>query len=488
MVDRALTKTRVVIIGAGFGGIGLGIKLKQSGVNDFVILEKSDSVGGVWRENRYPGAACDVPSHLYSFSFEPKADWPRKFSGQADILNYLTKCARKHGLVPHIRFNAEVTKARWNAPTQRWIVRTHNGHVYETQSLVTATGQLNRPYRPPLPGLKNFVGRVFHSAQWPHNYSLTGKRIAVIGTGASAIQFVPAIAPLVRQLTVFQRSAAFVLPKPDKAYSRRRKALFARFPGLLRLSRLLVYIHLELTGLPFVTWRASMNLKRYSFRRFLRRSIEDEDLRARLTPNYRMGCKRILLSNNFYPALCRPNVDLVTKNISKIRRHEIVDRDGVERKFDCIIFGTGFAAAELLVPIKIIGARGRDLHKTWRRGAQAHLGMTVAGFPNFFMLYGPNTNLAHNSIVYMIERQIRYVIACLKPLCRDEIRSIEVKKSVQARYNVKLQRRLKRALWSTDCTNWYVRANGTNTANWPGYAVEFNLRTHAPKWDDYAVG
>jgi cation diffusion facilitator CzcD-associated flavoprotein CzcO len=487
-MPTSATQTRVVIIGAGFSGIGLGIKLKLAGLNDFVILEKSDSVGGVWRENRYPGAACDIPSHLYSFSFEPKTDWRSKFAGQADILDYLKRCTHKYGLARHIRFNDEVTEARWNAAANRWIVRTRKGHVLETQALVAATGQLSRPYRPQLPGLNNFAGAVFHSAEWPSAYNLAGKRVAVIGTGASAIQFVPAIAPLVRKLTVFQRSAAYILPKPDQTYSSWQKSLFARLPGLLRLSRLLTYVDREITGIPFATWRGSMNLKRYFFFRFLRRSIKDEDLRARLTPNYRMGCKRILLSNDYYPAICRPNVELVTRAVRKIRSNMIIDSDGIEHKIDCIIFGTGFAAADFLVPIKITGARGRDLHRSWRSGAQAYLGMTVASFPNFFMLYGPNTNLAHNSIVYMIEHQIRYVIACLKRLYRDEIRRIEVKKDVQMHYNVKLQRRLQKALWSTGCTNWYVTADGTNTANWPGYSLEFSLRTRAPTWDDYAVG
>jgi len=480
-------QTRIVIIGAGFGGVGLGIKLKDAGLTDFVILEKSDCVGGVWRENHYPGAACDVPSHLYSFSFEPRADWPKKYAEQADILDYLKHCASKHDLAAHIRFGAEVTEARWDEVASHWIVHTADGQTFEAQSLISATGQLNRPFRPSLPGIENFAGTVFHSAEWRHDVNLTGKNVAVIGTGASAIQFVPAIAPQVGKLTVFQRSAAYVLPKPDKIYSEQEKSRYARHPLLLRASRLLIYIQRELTAFAFVTWRAAMNFKRYAFFRFLKRSVTDETLREKLTPDYRMGCKRILLSNDYYPAMTRPNVELVTEAISEIRKNSIVTADGVEHKTDCIIFGTGFAATEFLVPMKITGARGIDLHKAWRNGAQAHLGMTVAGFPNFFMLYGPNTNLAHNSIVYMIENQIRYVMACLTRLYRDEIRSIEVKKPVQDRFNTKIQRRLQKTLWAKDCTSWYLTADGTNTANWPGYTLEFRLRTRAPKWDDYAV-
>jgi cation diffusion facilitator CzcD-associated flavoprotein CzcO len=487
MIDRDPAKTRILIIGAGFGGIGLGIKLKKAGLDDFIILEKSDSVGGVWRENRYPGAACDVPSHLYSFSFEPRADWPQKYARQSDILDYLIWCARKHNLAPHIRFGAEVTDARWDEASSRWIVRTGNGQIVEAQSLIAATGQLNRPLRPQLPGLNNFSGTVFHSAEWRQDYDLSGKRVAVIGTGASAIQFVPAIAPQVGQLYVFQRSAAYVLAKRDKTYARWQQFVFARIPGVLKLSRLLIYIRHEMRAFAFISMRAAMTGKRQLFLRHLARSVANPQLRKRLMPNYRMGCKRILLSNDFYPAMQRANVELVTQPIKDIRSDAIVTADGTERKLDCIIFGTGFAASDFLVPMKITGRNGQDLQQAWRGGAQAHLGMTVAGFPNFFMLYGPNTNLAHNSIVYMIENQIRYVIACLARLCRDEIRTIEIKKDIQDRFNADIQQRLRKTIWSRGCTSWYLTAEGKNTANWPGYTFEYRLKTRTPYWDDYAV-
>ena len=487
MADAGVTQTRVVIIGAGFGGIGLGIKLKEFGLNDFVILEKSDSVGGVWRENRYPGAACDVPSHLYSFSFELRADWPDKFANQADILDYLTQCARKHGLERHIRFRAEVTEARWDEASSHWIVHTSDGHVFEAQSLVTATGQLSRPYRPQLPGLKSFAGKVFHSAEWRQDYDLRGKRVAVVGTGASAIQFVPAIVPLVSKLYVFQRSAPYVLPKPDKTYARWQISMFERFPALLRFARLLLYIRHETRAFGFITWRSALRVKRWAFFRHLRRGIKNLDLRERMIPNYHLGCKRILLSNEFYPAMDRPNVELVTDAIQEIRPGAILAANTTERQVDCIIFGTGFAATDFLVPMKITGLHGHDLHQAWKNGAEAYLGITVAGFPNFFMLYGPNTNLAHNSIVYMIESQIRYVIACLARLSRDEIRSLEIKKSIQDRFNARIQQRFEKTQWSRGCTSWYLTAAGKNTANWPGYSFGFRLRTRAPKWDDYAV-
>lgn len=488
MGDEGLTRTRVVIVGAGFGGIGLGIKLKDAGLTDFVILEKSDCVGGVWRENHYPGAACDVPSHLYSFSFAPRADWPDKYANQADILDYLKQCARTHGLEPHIRYSAEVAEARWDEAKSKWIVRTRDGQVFEAQSLVTATGQLSRPSIPKLPGLARFAGAAFHSAQWPHDCDLAGKRVAVVGTGASAIQIVPAVAQLASKLYLFQRSAAYVLPKPDKKYPRWQIALFKRVPTLLKLSRLIIYIQYELKAFAFVTWRAALRFKRMAFFHNLKRGIKNPDLRERLIPDYRLGCKRILFSNDFYPALDRPNVELVTDKIADIRSDAIVTSDGTERKVDCIILATGFAATDFLAPMNIIGLGDRSLQQSWSNsGAQAHLGMTVAGFPNFFMLYGPNTNLAHNSVVYMIESQIHYVLACLARLCRDEVRTIEVKKEIQDRYNAKIQLRLEKATWSKGCTSWYLTAAGKNVANWPGYSLEFRLRTRAPNWADYAV-
>jgi cation diffusion facilitator CzcD-associated flavoprotein CzcO len=484
-VDRPL-ETRIVIVGAGFGGIGLGVNLKKRGFNDFVILEKSDSVGGVWQQNRYPGAACDVPAHLYSFSFELRADWPQKYASQAELLNYLIHCARKYRLDPHIRFGAEVTDARWDEARHRWIVRTAAGQVFEAQSLVTATGQLSRPYRPRLPGAAGFGGPIFHSAQW-QDCDLRGKRVAVVGTGASAIQLVPAIAPLVSRLYVFQRSAAYVLPKSDKNYSQWQIRLFKRVPSVLRLSRALVYLQHERTAFAFLTWRAALRVKRRAFFRHLRRGVKTIDLRERLTPDYRMGCKRILLSNDFYPAMDRVNVELVTERIEAIRPNAIVAADKVERQVDCVIFATGFAATDFLVPMKVTGVGGQDLHQSWRGGAEAYLGTTVAGFPNFFMLYGPNTNLAHNSIVFMIESQIRHVMACLARLNRDGVRSIEVKKDSQLRFNARIQRRLRNSIWSKGCTSWYLTAAGKNTTNWPGYSFAFRLRTRAPNWDDYAV-
>jgi cation diffusion facilitator CzcD-associated flavoprotein CzcO len=477
--------TGILIVGAGFGGIGLGVNLKKYGREDFLILEKSDSLGGVWHKNRYPGSACDVPAHLYSFSFELRADWSQKYASQAEILHYLDHCAAKYGIKPHIRFDAEVTEARWDATNHRWIVHTSGGQVFDTRVLVTATGQLSRPSYPRLPGLAGFAGPLLHSGEW-QDRDLAGMRVAVIGTGASAIQIVPAIAPIVSRLYVFQRSAAYVLPKSDGIYSARHIGLFKRFPLLLRLRRMSLYLQHEQRAFAFITWRAALRIARRSFFRHLRRGVKNVELRERLTPNYRIGCKRILLSDDFYPAMDRANVELVTMPIEQIGPNTIVAADA-EREVDCIICATGFAASDFLVPMKVVGRNGQDLHQSWKAGAEAYLGMTVSGFPNFFMLYGPNTNLAHNSVLFMIESQIRYVLACLTRLEGDGVQSIEVKSSSQQRYNRRIQQRLQNAIWSKGCTSWYLTAAGKNTTNWPGYSFVFRLLTRVPNWRDYVV-
>ena len=483
----APTRTNAIIIGAGFGGIGLGIRLRAAGLTDFIILEKSDRVGGVWRENSYPGAACDIPSHLYSFSFAPRADWPDRYAKQADILAYLDDCAHRYGLMSHIRFGSEVRQARWDAVRSLWVVETRDGAVYEAQALVTATGQLNRPSRPHLPGIECFAGPVFHSAEWRHDVDLAGKRIAVIGTGASAIQFVPAIAPLAEKLTVFQRSAAYVLPKSDRSYPRWQRSLFEKLPGALWLSRAWTYLRHESRALAFVTWPAALNVKRGTFRRHLEAGVRDPDKRRGLTPDYRIGCKRILISNDFFPAMGRSNVALVTDAITAVRTDAIVTADGAEHPTDVIILATGFTATDFLAPMRIVGRGGVALNDAWRDGAQAHLGIAVAGFPNFFMLYGPNTGLAHNSIVFMLESQIRYVLACLERL-RDGARTLEVQGNAQARSNAWMLRRMARTIWMRGCTSWYLDAAGRNTTSWPSYTFAFAWRTRAPNWNDYVVG
>jgi len=481
----SLTRTNLVIIGAGFGGIGLGIKLKRAGLTDFVIIEKARGAGGVWHANRYPGAACDVPSHLYSFSFAPWAEWPEKYASQQDILAYLARCVRDAGLDSHLRLNSEVIEARWADDAAQWRVLTRSGDVYEAKALVSATGQLSRPSRAQLPGLETFPGTVFHSAEWPDHLDLRGKRVAVVGTGASAVQIVPAIAPFVEKLYLFQRSAPYVLPKPDKTYSVLKRSMLRRVPGALRLGRFAQYLQHEWRAFAFVSYPRVFKAQRALFLRYLRKSVRVPELRRRLTPDYRMGCKRILLSNDFYPAVTRPNVEVLTQSIREVRGNALVMGDGTERAADCIILATGFTATDFLAPMSVVGVGNNDLQEVWRDGAEAYLGITVAGFPNFFILYGPNTNLGHQSIIYMLESQIRYVVACLKKL-QDGRRSLVVRKDVQDRYNAQIQNRLRRTIWATGCSTWYLTAAGKNTTNWPGYTFEFRRLTRRPNWDDYA--
>lgn len=488
MSDMSNTETkpsRIVIIGTGFGGLGMAIRLKQAGIEDFVMLEKAAGVGGTWRDNSYPGAACDVPSHLYSFSFERKTDWSHTFARQDEILAYLQHCARKYGLLEHIRFGKEVSVASFDEAAQRWHIETADGERLEAQVLITACGQLNRPAYPDIPGLERFEGEAFHSARWNHDYELNGKRVAVIGTGASAIQFVPQIAEQVEQLTLFQRSAPYVLPKADRPYSEREKRLMARFPLLHDLSRARIYSLYELRVLGFSYIKPVMQVMKLLWARHLRATVPNPELRRKLIPDYPMGCKRILLANDYYPALTRANVEVVTDGIQEVRAQSIVDESGREHPVDAIIYGTGFRATEFLAPMTIRGRGGRELNEAWRDGAEAYLGITVAGFPNLFMLYGPNTNLGHSSIVYMLESQIAYVMQCLEAL--DAHRCLDVRPEVQSAFNREVQRRLGRSVWEQGCKSWYMTASGKQTNNWPGFTFSYRRHTRRLDLKDYAL-
>jgi cation diffusion facilitator CzcD-associated flavoprotein CzcO len=398
--------TRVAIVGTGFGGIAAAVRLKQAGLEDVVLFERSDDVGGVWRENTYPGAACDVPSHLYSLSFAPKADWSRRFAPQAEIHQYLRDVARDFDVLRHVRFRTEVRAAAFDEERGTWRLTLSGGEEHETDVLIAATGQLSRPSTPDVPGLDRFTGTMFHSAQWDHGHDLSGKRVAVLGTGASAIQFVPAIAARTARLSVFQRSAPYVLSKPDRAYRPRAQRAFARVPGLLRLSREGNYLSNELRSLGFNTEPRLLFAHRARYRKHLRTVVPDPELRQKLMPSDPMGCKRILMSNDWYQTLQQPQVEVVPEPITEVRAHSVVTVDGAEREVDTIILGTGFAATEFLLPMRVTGRDGRDLHERWKDGASAYLGTVVPGFPNLFVLYGPNTNLGHNSILVMLEAQI----------------------------------------------------------------------------------
>ncbi|URM94444.1 NAD(P)/FAD-dependent oxidoreductase [Actinomadura madurae] len=468
----------VVIIGSGFGGLGMAIRLREAGVHDVVILEKAGGLGGTWRDNTYPGAACDVPSHLYSFSFERKTDWSRRFPPQPEILEYLWHCARKYRVLDKIRFRTEVTEARFDEDAALWRISTTSGTL-DARVLVSACGQLNRPELPPIEGRDSFAGPAFHSSRWDHGVDLRGQRVAVVGTGASAIQIVPEIAAEAAELRLFQRSAPYVIDKPDKPYRAWERAVLRTVPGLYELSRARIYALLEARALGFIRYPQLMGLMERAFRRHLEEQVGDPGLRAKLVPGYRMGCKRILLSGDYYPALSMPHVDLVTAPIERVTPSGIETADRAY-EVDAIVYATGFRSTEFLSPMKIVGRDGRELNEAWRDGAQAHLGITVSGFPNLFLLYGPYTNLGHNSIIYMLESQIRYVLGCVDALRRARLDWIDVKPDVQDAFTREMQERMRSTVWQEGCRSWYMTADGKVVNNWPGYTFAYRNATRRP--------
>jgi cation diffusion facilitator CzcD-associated flavoprotein CzcO len=465
----------IAIVGAGFSGLGMAIALDKAGRHDYVILEKAAHIGGTWRENTYPGCTCDIRSLLYSFSFEPKHDWSRQFPPQPEILDYLHQVVRAYDLERHIRFCAEVTSMAYDDVAGRWTLRLADGRNVSCRVLMTAMGPLHQPNVPALPGTETFAGPRFHSAQWDHDVDLSGKRVAVIGTGASAIQFVPQVVKSAAQVTVFQRTPPWVLPKPDRPFTTRQQHLFATVPGLQRAYRWLIYWEAEATIVTFTHPRLA-GLGERMVRAHIARQIPDPELRAKVTPEYRMGCKRVLLANDYYPALAMPHVDVVTGAVQRITEHGVVDQDGAEHPADVIIYGTGFHVTDAFEHADITGAHGRSLPAYWRHGPEAYLGLTVAGFPNFFLLLGPNSGLGHNSMIFMIESQVRYVIRCLDLI--DQRGPVAVADEAQQRFNASLQRRLAGSVWTAGgCTSWYLDSAGVNRALWPGSTVGYWWRT-----------
>ncbi|EKP43985.1 flavin-containing monooxygenase [Acinetobacter baumannii] len=476
---------RIAIIGTGFGGLGLAIRLKQAGFEQFTLFEKAADVGGVWRDNTYPGAACDVPSHLYSFSFEQELGWKNRYGTSQEIYQYLRHCADKYDLRPHIKFNTEIANAEFDALQGVWHIQSTTGEQFEAEFLVGAVGQLNRPAYPKLKGIENFKDKAFHSARWDHDYDLTGKRVAVIGTGASAIQFVPEIAKQVAHLDVYQRSAPYVIPKPDRVYQPLEKKAFRKLPVLQSLDRALQYGHHEIRLLAFTTSLNEMPLVEYLFQRHIRKVVKDGKLRHRLMPDYPIGCKRILISNQWYETLTQPHVDVINTGIQEITENGILDKEGKLREVDAIIYGTGFTATEFMAPMQITGLDGRTLKDTWKDGAEAYLGLTVNGFPNFFMLYGPNTNLGHNSIVYMIESQVNYILDALRTTLKNNLLFTNIRAEIQHEFNQNIQEKMKKTVWAQGCTSWYQTADGKNTNNWPGFTLEYRQRTRRFDIENY---
>lgn len=467
---------RLVILGTGFSGLGMAIRLKQRGQEDFVVIEKAADLGGTWRDNTYPGCACDIPSHLYSFSFALNPYWSRAYSPQHEIWDYLRHCAERFGILPHIRWNSELLDASWNEVDQRWHITTTQGQ-FIANFLILGNGPLSEPSLPAVPGLEHFEGELFHSARWNHDYDLTGKRVAVIGTGASAIQFVPQIQPRVGHLSLFQRTPPWILPRHDHPIPAWQRAMFRILPFTQRIVRTKIYWRQELIALGFIYRSNMLESGMRLSRSYLERQVKDPMLRTKLTPHYTIGCKRVLLSDDFYPALTRSNVEVITDRIREVRANSIVTEDGREHEIDTIIFGTGFHVTDAQLPQCIYGNGGRSLADSWHEGFSAYFGTTASGFPNLFLLIGPNTGLGHNSLVFMIESQLNYILDCLRTMDRRRLRAVDVLPEIQEAFNAEMQKRMQGTVWTSGCKSWYLDAKGHNTTLWPGFTFEYRRRT-----------
>jgi cation diffusion facilitator CzcD-associated flavoprotein CzcO len=484
-----MTHHDILIIGAGFGGLGMAIRLKQSGQEDFIVAEKDEGVGGTWWANRYPGAACDIPSHLYSFSFAPNPHWSRHYPPQPEIAAYLQDCLERFGIAPHLRLRTAVASAQFDEQALHWIVVLHGPegpHTITARVIVAATGGLSRPSVPDLPGLADFHGRAFHTARWPQDANVRGDRVGVIGTGASAIQTVPAIVDQVAQLTLFQRTPPWVVPKADGAISPGLQNLYARWPALQRLVRGLIYAQHEMRALGFTRYPGVLRALGKLVILHMKRQVRAPALREQLTPRYVLGCKRILLANDYYPALQKPNAKLVTSGIERIVADGVMTQDGKHHKLDTLVLATGFEVADAKAPFPITGRAGADFNDAWRNGPTAYLGSTVPAFPNLFMITGPNSGLGHNSMIYMIESHIAYVMDALKQMRMAGAAAVDVKPQAFARYNDDVQSRMQRTVWATGgCRSWYRSASGRVTILWPGFTFEFRRRTRQIVLDDY---
>jgi cation diffusion facilitator CzcD-associated flavoprotein CzcO len=468
---------RIAIIGSGFAGLCLAMRLSRAGFRRFTLFEKSDRLGGTWRDNTYPGAACDSPSMAYCFSFEQKTDWSRKWAPQPEILAYMEHCAEKYGLQPHIRFDSEVATAHFDADAGVWNLRTTSGEEHTAEILVSCVGQLNRPHVPEIPGLEGFAGPCFHSARWDHDVDLRGKKVAVIGNAASAIQFIPRVAEQAAELRIFQRSANWMIPKFDREFTDAEKRRFTRHPWLARLYRWWLWFSFELRWPVFRRNRfLGSRIERMALSD-MQEHVTDPELRKALVPDYPIGGKRILISDDYYAALARPDVKVVTTGVDRVDEHGVFDRDGTHHAADVLILATGFESTSFLVPMKIAGLDSRSLEAEWKDGARAYLGITVAGFPNFFMMYGPNTNLGHNSILFMLECQTRYILDCIRAIENRDLAWISPRQDVMDAYNEDIQRELERTVWAQTGKSWYKTEDGKITNNWSGTTTRYWWKT-----------
>jgi cation diffusion facilitator CzcD-associated flavoprotein CzcO len=466
----------IAVVGGGFGGVGAAVMLRRAGYRDVTVFDRGARVGGVWNHNTYPGAACDVPSHLYEFSFAPNPRWTRRFAPQAEIQAYIEDVARRHGVLDAIHTNTEVTGARWDEERSSWTLQTSSG-PHEADILITACGQLSVAKMPSIPGLESFAGPTFHTAQWRHDVDLSGKRIAVVGTGCSAIQTVPAIQPVVAQLDVYQRSPGWTMSKMDFAYTERTKRLFERFPLLQRLDRLAVFALMELGAMGMTGRRWALEPFRAGARRQINKAIEDPELRAAVTPEDEVGCKRLMLTDDWYPTLAKPNVELITDAIDAVTEGGVRVSDGTERPAEVLVLATGFKTHGFVAPMEIVGRDGRTLADEWAQVARAYLGASVPGFPNMFLLYGPNTNGGTGSVIYTIEAGVNHVLAALAELEQSRARRIEVRRRTAEAFDRELRTALAGTVWHTGCTNWYVDENGNDPNQWPWLWSTYRRRT-----------
>jgi cation diffusion facilitator CzcD-associated flavoprotein CzcO len=480
----AVPRWRVAIIGAGAGGLGLAIRLLKSGRRDFVVFEASDGVGGTWRANTYPGAACDVPSHLYSYSFALKPDWSRTYATQPEILQYFEKCADRFGVRPHLRYGTRISAARWDEGARCWHLRDAEGSTYEAEVVVSAIGTFTTPSVPEIDGLESFAGPCFHSARWEHEHDLAGRRVAVIGTGASAAQIVPELAKGAQEVSVFQRTPQWILPRSDKPFTDEEKRRFARNPVAARRHRREIYWAFENTIAFRHDDEVAEQLKGLALSHIDHR-IADDELRAKLTPDYPFGCKRTLVCSDFYKALLRDNVELVTERIGHVTPGSVVTADGRERAVDAIVLATGFKASEYLEGIDVVGVGGRRLHDDWSEVAHAYLGLTVSGYPNFFMLYGPNTNQGGNSIIVILEAQATYVLAALRAMRWRRARAVDVRREVMDSYNQELAEALAGTVWSNGCQSYFKNANGKIATQLPQTSRWYAKRTRRFRMREY---
>jgi cation diffusion facilitator CzcD-associated flavoprotein CzcO len=485
----AVRHVDVAIAGAGFGGLCMALKLKEAGIDNFVILEKAAEVGGAWRDNHYPGAACDVQSHLYSFSFAPKTDWSKRYAPWSEIQDYILETVAQHDLRKHISFNQEVDSAVFNEGTGQWVIKTMGGETIMAKHWVLASGPLHFPAIPDIQGLDTFQGKVMHSAQWDHGYDLRGKNVVSLGTGGSAIQYVPEIAPFTKKLYVFQRTAAWVIPRDEREYGLLAKAVFKKLPIARTLHRWRLYWTNESRLWPILTpWIAAVGGA--LLKQSIAAQVKDPALVKKLTPDYTLGCKRILISNKWYPAFNRSNVELVTEGVKEVRAHSIVTQDGVERPVDCIILGTGFIVDPRIYMknFELRGLGGHTVAQDWQASPTAYYGITTANYPNMYMLVGPHTGLGHNSIIFMIEAQVNYIMQCLKLVKDRQADWIDVKPEAMTRFLGEMGQALKGTVWSSGCKSWYQTADGINFAIWPKSTWRYWMETRTVNEGDYVFG